>query len=216
MDSLLNIIIDPGKVFTHIKEKDDWWIPFILIVIIAFIVSWISSPVIARLTAQRLAEMGIDREMPGGLGLIRYIMIPVGTLISWFIISVIFWMISNSFGGDWNFIKALDLYAYSSVVGVIKSILTIIVLKIRGLQNIASFRDLSIDSGLTLFFKPESTRMYTLVSGIDIFQIWIYVLLAFGISELAGISRKKAAIVSIITFIITLAFKVLLTREGSY
>jgi len=216
MASLLNIIIEPGKVFTHIKEKDDWWIPFILIVIIAFIVSWISSPVIARLTAQRLAEMGIDREMPGGLGLIRYIMIPVGTLISWFVISVIFWMISNSFGGDWNFIKALDLYAYSSVVGVIKSILTIIVLKIRGIQNIASFRDLSIDSGLTFFFKPESTRMYILVSGIDIFQIWIYALLAFGISELAGISRKKAAFVSIITFIITLAFKVLLTREGSY
>lgn len=216
MASLLNIIIEPGKVFTHIKEKDDWWIPFILVITLAFIVSWITTPVIARLTAQKLAELGIDREMPGRLGLIRYIMIPVGTFISWLVISVIFWMISNSFGGDWNFIKALDLYAYSSVVSVVKSIITIIVLQIRGLQNITSFRDLSLDSGLTLFFKPESTRMYTLASAIDIFQIWIYVLLAFGISELAGISRKKAAIVSIITFIITLGFKVLLTREGSF
>ncbi len=216
MTNLINIIIEPGKVFTHIKEKDDWWIPFILIVVVALLVTWISTPVIARITAQKLAEMGIDRELPKGLGLLRYIIIPVGTLISWFLISVIFWMISNGFGGDWNFIKALDLYAYSSVVGVIKSIITVIVLMIRGSQNIISIRDLSVDTGLTLFFKPESTRLYVLASGIDIFQIWIYVLLAFGISELAGTSRKKASIVAIITFIITLAFKVLLTREGSF
>lgn len=213
MSNLLNIIIEPGKVFGHIKEKDDWWIPFILIVVVAFIVAWVIASPTARLTAQKMAEVGVDREVPAFLG---YIMIPVGTLIGWLVITVIFWMLSNAFGGDWNFIKALNLFAYASVVGVIKSIITVAILLIRGLENITTVRDMGIDTGLTLFFHPESTRLYLLMAGIDIFQIWVYALLAFGISELAGITRKKAAIVSIITFIITLGFRVLVTREGTF
>ncbi len=216
MSNLINIIIEPGKVFQHIKEKDDWWIPFILIVVVAFIVTWVIASPTARIAAQKMAEMGVDRELPAFLGLIRYIMIPVGTLIGWLVITVIFWMLSNAFGGDWNFIKALNLFAYASVVGVIKSIITVAVLLIRGLENITTFRDMGIDTGLTLFFHPESTRLYLLMGGIDIFQIWVYALLAFGMSELAGITRKKAAIVSIITFVITLGFRVLVTREGTF
>lgn len=216
MANLLNIIIEPGKVFQHIKEKDDWWIPFIIVVVFALIVTWVSAPAIARLTAQMMAERGIERELPAAIGIIKYIFIPIGTLIGWLIIAVIIWTLSNLIGGNWNFIKALDLFAYSSIIGVIKQIITIIVLLMRGLQNIVTFKDLRIATGLDLFFHPENPKLYALVSGIDIFEIWIYTLVALGISEIAGVPKKKGAMVSIITFLVLLGFKVLLARKGAF
>ena len=216
MANLLNIIIEPGKVFQHIKEKDDWWIPFIVVVVFALIVTWVSAPAIHRLTVQKMAEMGVGRELPKGLGVIQYILIPIFTIIIWFSISFIFWMISNSLGSKWDYIKALDLFAYSTVVMVIKHIITLIVLLMRGLQNIVTFKDLRVATGLDLFFHPENPRLYALVSGIDIFEIWIYTLVAFGISEIAGISKKKSAIASIATFIVALGIKILTSRKGAF
>ncbi len=215
MANLINIILEPGKVFEHIKEKDDWWIPFIVVVVFSLLVTWISAPAITRLTAEKMAEMGITRELPKGIGVIRYISIPVFTILGWLAMSLILWLFGSSFDGKWNYIKSLDLFAYSSVVIVIKQILNIIFLLIRGIPNITSFKDIGVATGLDLFIKTENPKLYALVSGIDIFQIWIFTLIAFGVAEITGISRKKGALVSILTFLVTLGFKILFARKGA-
>ncbi len=214
MDSLVNIIIEPGKAFAHIKERDDWWMPFILFVIITWIFLWISGPALARITAQKMAEMGIDREIPKFTEFIKYLGAPVGTLIMWLLVSVLIWFLGNSFGADWNYIKALDLYAYSSIVQVIRSVLSLIILLIRGIPNIMTFKDLNVATGLNLLFGPENPRLYALVSGIEVFAVWQFILIAYGISEITGISRKKAIWVSVITYLITLGIGVAFARKG--
>jgi hypothetical protein len=214
MGNLINIIIEPGKTFEHIKEKDDWWIPFTLFVIVTWIFLWISGPALARITAQKMAEMGIDREITTATVFIKYLGAPVGTLIMWLIMAGLIWFLSNSFGADWNYIKVLDLYAYSYVVQAIRSALSIIVLLLRGIPNIMTIKDMNVATGLNLLFSPENPRLYALASGIEVFTIWQFILIAYGISEIAGISKKKAAWVSIITYLITLGFGVIFAREG--
>ena len=83
MGNLISIIVEPVKIFKHIKEKDDWWIPFILLVVVTWIFLWISGPALARITAQKMAEMGVDREIPKFVEYIKYLGAPVGTLIMW-------------------------------------------------------------------------------------------------------------------------------------
>ncbi len=214
MGNLINIIMEPGKAFKHIKEKDDWWIPFILLVVVTWIFLWISGPAMARITTQQLAEMGVDREIPKFVEYIKYLGAPIGTLIMWLIMSVLIWFLTNSFGADWDFTKALDLYAYSSVVQALRSVLTIVILLIRGIPNIMTFKDLNVATGLNLLFSPENPRLYALVSGIEVFTIWQFVLIAYGVSEIAGISKKKAAWVSVITYLIALGFGVIFARKG--
>ncbi len=214
MGNLINIIVEPVKTFQHIKEKDDWWIPFILLVVVTWIFLWISGPAMARLTAQMMAEMGADREIPKFVEYIKYLGAPIGTLTMWLLMSVLIWFLANSFGGDWDFTKALDLYAYSSVVQVLRSILTTVILLIRGIPNIMTFQDLNVATGLNLLFSPENPRLYALVSGIEVFTIWQFILIAYGISEITGISKKKAAWVSVIVYIITLGFGVIFARKG--
>ncbi|MBN1695390.1 YIP1 family protein [candidate division WOR-3 bacterium] len=214
MGNLINIIVEPVKVFKHIKEKDDWWIPFILLVVVTWIFLMISGPALARITAQQMAEMGVDREIPKFVEYIKYLGAPIGTLTMWLLMSVIIWFLGNSFGGDWDFTKALDLYAYSSVVQVLRTILTTVILLIRGIPNIMTFKDINVATGLNLLFSPENPRLYALFSGIEVFSIWQFVLIAYGVSEITGMPKKKAVWVSVITYLITLGFGVIFARKG--
>ena len=214
MGNLVNIIMEPSKVFEHIKEKDDWWIPFVLFVIVTWVFLWISGPALARITAQKMAEMGVDREIPKFVEFIKYLGAPIGTLVMWLIVSTLLWFLTNSFGADWNYIKALDLYAYSNVVQVIRSVLSVIILLIRGIPNIMTFKDLNVATGLNLLFSPENPRLYALVSGIEVFTIWQFILIAYGVSEITGISKKKTAWISVIIYLVTLGFGVIFARKG--
>ncbi len=211
MSNLINIIIEPVKTFQHIKEKDDWWIPFILVVVVGLIFNWISSPATSRIISQKAAEMG-GGEIPEAMQYLQYIAVPVTTFLGFLLASLILWLLGSSLGADWNYIKALDLYSYSAVPLAIKSVLNIIILFIRGVQNITTFKDLYIATGLNMFFSPENPKLYALFSGIEIFTIWQFVLIAYGISNITGISKKKAAVVSVISFLITLGFGVIFAR----
>jgi hypothetical protein len=214
MGNLINVIVEPIKAFKHIKEKDDWWIPFILLVVVTWIFLMISGPALARITAQKMAEMGVDREIPKFVEYIKYLGAPIGTLTMWLLMSVIIWFLGNSFGADWDFTKALDLYAYSSVVQVIRTLLSTVIILIRGIPNIMTFQDLNVATGLNLLFAPPNPRLYALLSGIEVFTIWQFILITCGISEITGISKKKAAWVSVITYLLTLGFGVIFARKG--
>lgn len=212
MNNLINIIIEPGKAFEHIKEKDDWWIPFIGIVIVTIIFLWITGPAMTRIQAQQMAQMGIDREIPRAAELLKYILAPLAALIGFLFVSLILWFLGNSFGGDWNYIKALDLYSYSSVIQIIRSILNTSLLLVRGTPNITTFRDLNVATGLNLFFSPENPKLYAFLSGIEVFSVWQFILIAYGISEITGISKKKAAIAAVILFIISIGINIIFAR----
>jgi hypothetical protein len=212
MVNLINIIIEPGKTFQHIKEKDDWWIPFAGVVIVTLLFLWVSSPALTRIMTQKMVEMGVDREIPKVAQYIKYVMAPIATLIGFLFVSLILWFLGNISGADWDYIKALDLYAYSSVVQIIRSLLTTVLLLVKGIPNIATARDMELATGLNLIFRPENPKLYALASGIEVFSIWQFALIAYGISEITGVSKKKAAIASIVVYILFLGFSALFAR----
>jgi len=214
MINLINIIIEPGKAFKHIKEKDDWWIPFLGLTIVTLIFLWVSSPALTRIMTQKMVEMGGGGEIPKAAKYIQYVVAPIATLLGFLLVSLILWILGNVFGADWDYIKALDLYAYASVVQIIRSLLTIAILLVRGIPNIITARDMDVATGLNLIFSPENPKLYALFSGIEVFSIWQFALIAYGVSEITGISKKKAAITSIILYILFLGFSVIFARGG--
>lgn len=215
MKNLLNIFIEPGKVFSHIKEKDDWWIPFLVVIAVTLIYTYITTPAVTRLIGQRMAELGVDRAPGGNFMFVRYIAGPIFVLMAWAVFSFIMWIAGSAVGGDWNFLKALDLYAYTSVVAAVKQVLSMVVIKLRGIENIMTFKDLHVSTGLDLFFTPQNPRLYAVLSSVDIFSIWMFTLIAFGVSDIAGISREKSIGVAVLTFIVSVGFSVLTAGRGA-
>ncbi|MEO0293337.1 MAG: YIP1 family protein [candidate division WOR-3 bacterium] len=213
MMSVINVIIEPQKVFEHIKEKDDWWIPFIIVILISFLFLWISSPAVNRLLAEKMAEVGVSKEFSKAAEIIKYIVVPITSFIGFLILSLIIWLLGNLFGGDWDFVKALDLYAYSSITQVLRTLLNIITILIRGTPNIVTLKDLNVATGLNLFFNPQNPKLYALFSGIEAFTIWQFTLISFGVSQVSGVSKKKGVWVGVISYIISLGFSVIFAKK---
>lgn len=213
----IDIFLNPGRCFRHIKEKDDWWIPFFIVVIIVIGSYLLLFPATSRIMMERMASFGrnVDKSFIERLRYINSLSIFVVTFFFWLISALVLWGTTALFGGKINFLKSLDLIAYTSLIGALKSILKLIVVLIRGVGNINSLEALRLKTGLDLFLSVHNRRLAILVNSIDIFNIWIYTLIAFGISDIAGLSKKKSAIVSILTFVILIIVRILLpSRRG--
>jgi hypothetical protein len=106
------------------------------------------------------------------------------------------WLIGKLVEARQSYGAALMVAAYAWVPRVVESVL-------HGLQGIVldpstldgRFR---VSLGVGRFLDPDSTppALLALVGRIDVFTIWVTVLLAIGLSVTGGISRKRAAMVA--------------------
>ena len=213
---LIDAVVNPGRLFKHIKEKDDWWIPFLVVVIIGIIATLVNFPTIARLMGERMQEYGrdIDKAFISRLRWFNIISIFITSFFFLMLTSFLLWGISLGFKAKWGYMKALDLVAYASLVRSIQTILNMVWVYIRGPSNILSFSDMSLRTGLDLFLQPSNRRLLAIVNHINIFTIWFYVLLAYGAADLAGLDRRKSFIVSFLTFLVLLGLRLFLLTKG--
>uniref|UniRef100_A0A7C4Y6G8 DUF1282 domain-containing protein n=1 Tax=candidate division WOR-3 bacterium TaxID=2052148 RepID=A0A7C4Y6G8_UNCW3 len=216
---VINILIEPYKAFQHIKEKDDWWIPFVILCLLLILARIVSFPVISRIMTEFMQgnqEM-IQRQQinPVMIRVTGILSIPIVNIITFLFLSLLVYLLTYLFGKNLPFIKSLDLISYASMVDGLKTIIEMIVILVRK-NTISSFMDMRLKSGLDLFFHLENKRLMLLLSKINIFTIWFYVLIALGISYLTGMDKKKSTIIAIITFIISLLFNLLRTGRGRW
>lgn len=214
--ALIKILFEPFKAFEHIKEKDDWWIPYLLFSVILIIAQIVSFPIVMKIMSE---TMGNDVQPPQGnfslFRIVRLISIPVVTIITFLSLSVLVYLFTFLFGKNLPFIKGLDLISYISMVNSLKTIIGTILVIIRR-NVISSFADMRLKSGLDLFFRSDNRRLNLLISEIDIFNLWFYILLALGISYITGLDKKKSAIISFIVFIFSLGIKFLTAGRGRW
>jgi hypothetical protein len=87
---------------------------------------------------------------------------------------------------DFDFGNVLNVVGLAMVVGAIGNVLGMVISILMGRVT---------GVGLGIFFSEESVgaQMFSLLSKIDIFQIWFYLLVAIGLSKIARISFAKSA-----------------------
>lgn len=211
--ALIKIFVEPYKAFQHIKEKDDWWIPYLIFSLILIITQIVLFPIVNRI----MSEFMIRNEMQNPAGnlfffrILGLLSIPIVTIITFLFLSFLIYLFTFIFGKNLSFIKGLDIVSYISMINSIKRVIETIVIILRK-NTITSFADMRLKSGLDLLFNVENRRLNLILSEIDIFNIWFYVLLTLGISYITGIDKKKSGIISFIIFIISLGLKLITVR----
>ena len=127
-----------------------------------------------------------------------FIVVPV-TL---FLIGLVLWLVGKLFGARQTLTAAIMVASYAYVPRIIESVLA-------GLQGLLLQPDamngryrLSLGAGR--FFDPDtaSPLLLALLGRLDLFTIWITVLLAIGLSVTGKISRQQAAIAAVIVWLL--------------
>lgn len=130
------------------------------------------------------------------------IIITLGTPITIFFVGVMLWLVGKLVDAKQSFGASLMVASYS----YIPKILGTIALGILGLVSAPEMANgmSRLTLGLGHFLDPDTTSpaLVVVAARIDVFTIWVTVLLAIGLSVTGKIPRSRAAVAAIIVWVL--------------
>jgi len=205
--SLIDIFIDPVKVFRRIGAGLSWWKPFIVIAIASSVIAYFQQPINKQLFM--LNERGLSEdqlqaqgEMMDKFGFIGLIAAPLIVLLIYVILAALCNVTVNLVSGRSSFKKMLSLLSFTGFIGLIEQGLRMLIIHMKGIENITSREDLYSTSFSLNRFMDTDGILRSILESLSLFQIWFLVLFAVGVSVVYGISRKAALAPTVVIWVL--------------
>jgi len=196
---LAGVFFSPGKAFADIARRPRWWIPVILIALLGTVylniftqrVGWESviRPAIERLpNSQTMTAQQREQTITNLARVYKYLGYggsAVGTLFYVFIVAVLLMFIFDTMmSASIGLKRMMGIVAYGFLPMVLQTILSIVVLLLKDPEEFNLQNPLMFNVGA--YLSPDSpAALRALGSSIDLFSLWIIVLLAIGVSSTA-------------------------------
>ncbi len=204
---LLNVIIEPTRTFADIAARPGWLVPMIVVVLVSVgftfaLSSHIGWEQILRHgieTAKQTQNLSAEQREAAVQTQMKFVPIvaPVGAVLAPPVMMLIYagifqFIFTTVLGGTVVFKQTLAVVAHSMIPGVISSLANLVVLYMKDPSEF----DVNNPSGFNLGFylDPQSSPAWlvSLGSSLDVFSIWILLLLATGMSVAARKSWKAS------------------------
>ena len=209
--SIADIFVDPKKVFNRIDAGLEWWKPFILVAVIMIFIVWAQAPV--NMHVMSLNERGLSEEQlqvtmdrMGTFQVVGYIMAPIVALIIYLLSALVVNITANLMSGRSDYRKALSLSIFAGLIPLVEQIISVVVVRMRGIENIQSTQDAQISLSLAPLFSGSGNFLTSILKSLSIFGIWYYIVMALGIAAIYRINVKKSAVPVVILWIISFLF----------
>jgi hypothetical protein len=213
-EDFVDIFYAPSYVFAR-RQNGSFWIPMLVVTLLVgsvyFLTSGAMQPIRdAEFTRQAAVAMQKNPQItPEAMERFRYIGTRIGQVMTFvampFIIAMIgtaLWLVGKLFDARQTFKAALIVAAYACVPKVIEGVLNgVQAMMLDPSQLNGLFR---VSLGVGRFFDPDiaSPVLIALVGRINVFTIWVTILLAIGLSVTGNIPKQRAAIAAAIVWIL--------------
>ena len=230
--TVFNIFLEPGRTFEDLRRKPRFIIAGLIIILLVTAFTFVFSAKIGPEGMKRFIAQQIDKNPQAASlspdqkeksialqmtiqSVIRYV-IPIFLIIAFLIGALIYWLGSKAFGGDMSFSQALSVWVYSSLpITVVTILANFIVLSLKSADDIdiaVSQRGL-IQANLGFFVNGKAMPVIaTLLSTIDLFQIWGWILAVIGLRKVGKLSSSSSWTIVLLLALIGVIFRVI----GSY
>lgn len=156
-----------------------------------------------QLTAEQMSQFrGVGEK-------IAVIFAFIGTPIAIFFIGLMVWLVGKLFDAKESFGAALMVASYSYIPKIVAGVAG----GVMGLlSDPASLNGMfKVSVGVGRFLDPDTTSpvLLAIVGRLDVFTIWVTVLLAIGLSVTGKIPRSRAAIAGVLIWILGALFPLL-------
>lgn len=228
---LAGVFFSPGKAFADVARRPRWWIPVILSAILGTIflnaftqrVGWESvlrpaierSPNVQNMTVQQREQL-----IQNAANIYKYLGYggaAIATLFYVFIVAVILMFVFDTMmSANIGLKRMMAVVAYGFLPLMIQTVLSMVVLYLKDPDEFNLQNPLMFNVGA--YLSPDApAALRSLGSSIDLFSVWIIVLLAIGISA-AGrkISVGKALTAIVVLWAVFVCAKVSLAAAGLY
>jgi hypothetical protein len=227
---LAGVFFSPGKAFADIARRPRWWIPVILSAILSTVflnaftqrVGWESviRPAIERSpNTQNMTAPQREQLIRTTAGFYKYLgyVTPVLALFYVFIVAVILMFLFDTLmSAGIGLKRMMGIVAYGFLPLAIQTVLSMVVLYLKepdefNLQNPLMFN-------LGAYLSPDSpAALRALGSSLDLFSLWIIVLLGIGVAAAARKMSVGKAIAAIgLPWVLFVGLKTLAAAAGMY
>jgi hypothetical protein len=198
---IVGVFFEPSKTFRDIAERPTWIVPMILVILAVMGIITAESQHIGwdRIfrhqmeTNSRLQQMPADQreqtlamqEKFASVG--GYVFALIGVPVSDLIIAAVLLGIAGGLmGGGMRFKQVFAVVSYSGLPGVLTAILTVVVIFLKNPDDFNMQNPLAFNLGAFMDPNTSSKFLYSLAGSLDLFVLWMIVLMATGLKAAAG------------------------------
>jgi len=207
---VFRVLYEPGAVFGRVAAKPRFWAPFVVVAILAIIVGYLTLPFSQAAMASKMAEIAQanpaaadNMKKFAGVGIL---FAPIVYAIILVIVATVLWVLVSVLGGESKWGMLLSVCTYTSITGVLLQLVGVIVLMLKGVDQVTSPADLQPPLGLNLLTPGATGFLGAFLAGINPFAIWGLVLNAIGIQVThktsKGIAYTAATVAALIVLLI--------------
>ena len=199
LQSIIDIFVDPFKVFARIDAGLTWWKPFVLVTVVSVILGYLMLPLQQKVMELNLGNLSEEQHQKAVEGFGKWapvglIVVPIGLIVIYLIVAAVMHLVINIMSSRSNFKKTLSLISFCGIITIIEQVITAVVLRMRGPESIESAADMKFSLSLAPLVGGGKGLLAAVLQSLSIFNIWYYVVLILGIAAIFRISRKAAII----------------------
>jgi len=206
---LIDVFISPREAFEDVARRPGFWAPLITLVISAIAVTetmlWkIGAERLMRMSleqggqASRMTPEQLDQAVSSGAkftAIAMHVGAVLGAPIFLLIIAGLGILIVNViFGAQVKFGTVFSLVSYANLVSLLSSVISLAMMLFGDPEHFNTQNPIPTNPGFFLNANEVSKPLYALASSIDIFPIWIMILLGMSLSEGTGRKVKSSSI----------------------
>jgi hypothetical protein len=203
LSRIIGVFFSPGQTFASIAARPTWLAPVILMTIVGLGATALIMPkmdydpmireVLERqgqtVTDESVAAMRAQFQMFGNLA---WVWAGLGATAMTLLLGGIFLGAFKAFGRDLRYKQSLGATSHAFLPSVLSGILLAIVVSQRESISPESMGD-AVRSNLGFLVDPSSKALHALLGSIDVFSIWIAILLSIGYAAATKTRVSQAA-----------------------
>lgn len=219
---IVGVLFSPTETFEDIVRRPNIVAPLLLIVILGYLTTAVIMPKMdfstmreqqaeamrkqnPNMSEEQMAQM--ERITSASVKVMSWVF-PLLFIVWYLIIAGVLLLAFRLMGGEGNFAQAFAITLYSWIPMVLFSILTAIIVLARGSFDPVTAATLVKSNPAFLVDMKANPVLYSLLSSIDLFTIWMLILLTIGFSVMSKLSKAKSAVIVVSLWIASLVIKV--------
>lgn len=222
---LAGVLVAPGKTFRSIAERPTWAVALVVLLAITLVsvVVMMQKVDFAEAMREQMAQRGQEMPADGSETMERFMVgcsiggILIVSLLIYFGMPLLLWGLLTLLGGTINYKTSLAVALHAMMPFAVAGLLTIPVVMARAEVSMEEMQSGSVLSSNLAALAPEdaSPVVMALLSSVDVFSIWVVVLLVLGYHVAAKVSIGKSATAVLVLWIVGVAIKVGLAALGA-
>ena len=193
---MTRVFYAPGETFASLARKQstaDWLVPMIIGAILAVFIAQQIIP-IAMMASPEMRDMPaeqremIEKMMGGEEGAVMVGMVtaPISTFAMLFAAAALLLLLVKLLGGEGTYGQMMAVYAYSSLIGILKAIVVT--------PLMVSKETMVIQTGLGILFSDELLQTFAgrFLSMFELFTVWQAIVASMGLAIVGKIAFGKA------------------------